>query len=114
MSDTVFGKILAGEIPADIVYEDDLAVAFRDVNPQAPVHILVIPRTPLVNVAASRDEDTDLLGHLLRVCAQVAQQEGINDSGYRIVANNGPDSGQEVDRLHLHVLGGRRMSWPPG
>lgn len=114
MAETIFAKILRGEIPAEKVYEDDRCIAIRDVNPQAPVHVLVIPRKELVNVADATAEDAALLGHLLNVCARVAEQEGIKDSGFRIVANNGGESGQTVDHLHLHVLGGRAMTWPPG
>ncbi len=114
MSDTIFVKILRGEIPADIVYEDEHCIAFRDVNPQAPVHVLVIPRKDLVNVATATAEDAPLLGHLLNVCTTVAEKEGIKDTGFRIVANNGSEAGQTVDHLHFHVLGGRAMTWPPG
>jgi len=111
--DTIFGKIARGEIAADIVYEDDLCVAFRDISPQAPVHVLVIPRRPVVNIAAE-DADPELLGHLVTVCAKVAKQLGIEESGYRVVTNVGPDAGQSVAHLHLHLLGGRHMAWPPG
>jgi histidine triad (HIT) family protein len=111
---TVFDKILAREIPADVVYEDDHALAFRDVSPQAPVHVLVIPKRRIVGVATASDDDTEILGHLLQVCRKVAVQEGIADGGYRIVTNNGGDGGQSVDHLHFHVLGGRRLTWPPG
>lgn len=111
---TIFQKIIDREIPADIVYEDDLALAFRDVNPQAPVHVLVIPKEPLTNVASASDEDRALLGHLLLVVRDVARQEGLAEGGYRVVANNGAHGGQSVDHLHLHVLGGRQMTWPPG
>lgn len=114
MSETIFGKILAGEIPADIVYEDDQTVAFRDVNPVGPVHVLVIPRRPLTSLAASGPEDTELLGHLLAVCRQVAVQEGIADDGYRVITNIGRHGGQSVDHLHFHVVGGRGFGWPPG
>ena len=111
---TLFQKIIDREIPADIVYEDDRSLAFRDIHPQAPVHVLVIPKKPLVSVASASDEDRDLLGHLLIVARDVARQEGLADGGYRIVANNGRDGGQEVLHLHLHVLGGRQLTWPPG
>lgn len=113
MADTIFGQIAAGEIPADIVYEDDLAVAFRDINPQAPTHILVIPRETLVSLAHAEEANRPLLGHLLGVCATVAEMEGLGD-GYRVVTNIGKDGGQSVDHLHFHVLGGRPFSWPPG
>lgn len=110
---TIFQKIIDREIPAEIVYEDDHCLALRDVNPQAPVHLLVIPKQPIVNLAGADDADRDLLGHLLLVVRRVAEQEGLDD-GYRVVANVGPDGGQTVDHLHLHVLGGRRLTWPPG
>ena len=112
--DTIFGMILRGEVPADIVYEDESCMAFRDVNPQADVHVLVIPRTPIRSLAhATRDQEV-LLGHLMSVCAAVAVQEGISDSGYRVVTNIGRDGGQSVEHLHFHVLGGRSLGWPPG
>lgn len=111
--DTIFGKIIRREIPAAIVYEDDLALAFRDVNPQAPVHILVIPKQPIANLAAATEADQNLLGHLMLVIQQVAQQEGL-DNGYRVVANTGSDGGQTVFHLHFHLLGGRSLAWPPG
>ncbi len=111
---TIFAKILAGEIPAEFVYEDELAVAFPDVAPQAPFHVLVIPRKPLTSVAAAEQDDTALLGHLLRVAAAVAAEAGLDEDGYRVVTNVGADGGQTVEHLHLHVLGGRAMKWPPG
>lgn len=114
MSETIFSRILSGDLPADFVYQDDQAVAFRDVNPAAPVHILVIPREPLESVASSTDDHAALLGHLMAVCRKVAADEGLSDTGYRIVTNIGEDGGQSVDHLHFHVLGGRRLEWPPG
>ena len=111
--DTIFGKIIRREIPAAIVYEDELALAFRDVNPQAPVHILVIPKKPIVSLAASTEDDRALLGHLMLVIQRVAQQEGLTD-GYRVVTNSGNDGGQTVPHLHFHLLGGRSLGWPPG
>ena len=110
---TLFQKIIDREIPADLVYEDELALAFRDVRPQAPVHVLVIPKRPLRNLAEMRDEDAALLGHLQRVIRDVAVQLGLKN-GYRVVLNVGPDGGQTVDHLHYHVLGGRALGWPPG
>ncbi|HVH20582.1 MAG TPA: histidine triad nucleotide-binding protein [Myxococcota bacterium] len=112
MADTIFGKIARGEMKADVVYEDDLAVAFRDISPQAPTHILVIPRKPIPRVSASGDEDAALLGHLLGVARKVASQEGLGD--FRLVVNDGASAGQTVFHLHVHVLGGRPFSWPPG
>jgi histidine triad (HIT) family protein len=111
--DTIFGKIIRREIPADIVYEDDLALAFKDVNPQAPVHILVIPKQPIPQIANAQSPDRDLLGHLLLTVKQVAEQAGLSN-GYRVVINNGSDGGQTVSHLHLHILGGRQLKWPPG
>lgn len=111
---TIFAKILAGEIPATFVYEDDHAVAFADVSPQAPVHLLVIPRKPLKSLHDAIAEDTKLLGHLMQVCRQVAAEAGLSESGYRIVTNIGEQGGQSVEHLHFHVLGGRDMTWPPG
>lgn len=113
MSETIFSKIIRKEIPADIVYEDDLTIAFRDIAPQAPVHILVIPKKPIPQLAAAESEDHALMGHLLLTAKRVAQQLGL-DNGYRLVINNGADGGQTVDHLHLHILGGRQMKWPPG
>ena len=114
MADTVFSKIIAGEASADIVYEDDAAVAFKDINPVAPVHLLVVPKKPIVSIAHADDDDVELLGHLLRVCRDLAAAAGLSDGGYRVVANSGSRGGQTVDHLHFHVLGGRQMSWPPG
>ncbi|MFP4009720.1 MAG: histidine triad nucleotide-binding protein [Spirulinaceae cyanobacterium] len=113
MSDTIFGKIIRKEIPADIIYEDDKSLAFKDVSPQAPVHILVIPKKPIVRLSEATPEDHALMGHLLLIAKRVADQEGLS-KGYRVVINNGADGGQTVDHLHLHILGGRPMTWPPG
>ncbi|MDZ7729734.1 MAG: histidine triad nucleotide-binding protein [Dehalococcoidia bacterium] len=112
--ETLFQKMMKGEIPADFVHEDDHCIAIRDINPQAPTHILVIPRKPITNVASAEPGDAELLGHLLLVCRQVAEADGLMPGGFRVVANNGPDSGQSVDHLHFHVLGGRNLGWPPG
>jgi histidine triad (HIT) family protein len=111
--ETIFSKIIRKEIPADIVYEDDLALAFRDVNPQAPVHILIIPKQPIVSIAEAMPTDAALLGHLLLTVQRVATQEGLAN-GYRVVINTGDDGGQTVFHLHLHLLGKRSMAWPPG
>ena len=113
MTDTIFGKIIRREIPADIVYEDDLTLAFKDVNPQAPTHILVIPKKPIPRLSESDAEDAALMGHLLMTVKQVAEQANLSN-GYRVVINNGADGGQTVDHLHLHILGNRPMKWPPG
>ena len=113
MTDTIFGKIIRREIPADIVYEDEQTLAFRDVNPQAPTHILVIPKKPIPRLSEAAPEDTALMGHLLMTVQKVAEQENLSN-GYRVVINNGADGGQTVDHLHLHILGDRSMTWPPG
>lgn len=113
MSETIFGKILTGDIPADIVHEDDQCIAFRDVNPQAPMHILVIPRKAIAKLADAGKDDRELLGHLLTVAAAIAKKEGYGDA-FRLVVNNGEKAGQTVFYLHVHVLGGRPFSWPPG
>jgi histidine triad (HIT) family protein len=112
-TETIFSKIIRREIPADIVYEDDLALAFKDVNPQAPVHILVIPKKPIPKLTDAESQDDALLGHLLLTVKRVAEQAGLTN-GYRLVINTGPDAGQTVYHLHLHILGGRQMTWPPG
>lgn len=113
MSETIFSKIIRKEVPAEIVYEDDLTLAFRDIAPQAPVHILVIPKKPIPQLDDAESEDHALMGHLLLTAKRVAQQVGL-DNGYRLVINNGSDGGQTVHHLHLHILGGRQMRWPPG
>ena len=110
--DTIFGKILRGEIPCDEVYSDERCLAFRDVAPQAPVHVLVIPRKPIESLREAEASDEALLGHLLLVAAKVAQQEGLAD--WRTVINTGAEAGQTVFHLHVHVIGGRSLSWPPG
>lgn len=113
MADTIFGKIIRGEVPCNKVYEDDRAFAFRDINPQAPVHILVIPKQEIEDVAQV-EAYPGLMEHLIHVANQLAAQEGIADSGYRLVINKGRSAGQSVDHLHIHLLGGRAMNWPPG
>ena len=112
--DCIFCQVVAGEISADIIYRDERALAFRDINPQAPVHALVIPREHMESLdeAAGRDETT--LGHLLRVAARVANEQGLSESGYRTIINTGAGAGQSVFHLHLHVVGGRPLHWPPG
>ncbi|MCY7276804.1 MAG: histidine triad nucleotide-binding protein [Phormidesmis sp. CAN_BIN44] len=112
-NDTIFGKIIRKEIPADIVYEDNLTLAFRDVNPQAPTHILVIPKQAIAKLSDAESADHALMGHLLLTAKRVAQQVGLTN-GYRVVINTGDDGGQTVDHLHLHILGGRSLTWPPG
>src|SRR6266516_559068 len=114
MSKTLFEKIIAREISSDIVYEDDLVLAFRDIKPQAPVHVLIVPKKPVPRLAEATAEDHRLLGHLLLKAADVAAQLGLKQNGYRLVINNGPDGGESVPHLHCHILGGRHMGWPPG
>lgn len=110
----VFCGIAAGSVPADIVHRDGDAVAFRDMSPKAPVHILVIPRQHLESVDDTAAADERTLGHLIAVARDIARSEGLSDAGYRLVMNTGPAAGQSVDHLHLHVLGGRELGWPPG
>jgi len=114
MADNLFAKIIRREIPATIVYEDDRALAFRDIGPKAPVHILVIPKKDIARVSEAMTEDEPLLGHLLTVVAQIARQEGVDETGYRLVINKGRDAGESVPHLHVHLLGGRALGWPPG
>lgn len=113
MSDTIFSKIIRREIPADIIYEDERAIAIKDINPQAPTHILVIPKKPIPHLSEATETDRDLLGHLLLTVKQVAEQAGLSN-GYRVVINDGVDGGQTVDHIHFHILGDRQMKWPPG
>lgn len=114
MSKSLFEKIIAREIPAAIVYEDDQVLAFRDIKPQAPVHVLVIPKKPIPRIAEAKPEDQQVLGWLLLRAAQIAEQLGLNNTGYRLVFNNGPDAGEAVPHLHCHIVGGRKLGWPPG
>lgn len=111
---TLFEKLIARQIPANVVYEDDLVFAFHDIKPQAPVHVLIIPKKPIVRAAEASAEDQALLGHLFLKAAAVAKQLGLDKTGYRLVVNNGPDAGEAVPHLHMHILGGRKMGWPPG
>jgi histidine triad (HIT) family protein len=113
MTDCLFCKIVAGSIPAKRMYEDELSLAFADINPQAPVHLLVIPKEHIQSTAHATAEHASLLGHLLGRAAKIAEEQHL-DHGYRLVINTGADGGQTVDHLHLHVLGGRHMGWPPG
>ncbi|MFN6561210.1 MAG: histidine triad nucleotide-binding protein [Nostoc sp. ChiSLP01] len=112
-TETIFSKIIRREIPADIVYEDDLALAFKDIHPQAPTHILVIPKKPIATLADAESQHHALLGHLLLTAKRVAEEAGLKN-GYRVVINTGDDGGQTVYHLHLHILGGRQLDWPPG
>lgn len=110
MEKDLFCRIIAGEIPADIVYEDDRVVAFKDINPKAPVHVLIVPRKHISRLDEATDEDAELLGHIVLTANKVAKLNGITESGYRLIANTGPDAGQEVYHIHFHVLGGKRLS----
>lgn len=114
MSQTIFERIIAREIPARVAYEDDRVLAFHDVHPQAPTHILLVPKKPIARLAEAQADDASLLGHMLLKAAEVATAAGLKHSGYRLVINNGPDGGESVPHLHVHILGGRQMSWPPG
>lgn len=111
---TIFKKIIDKEIPATIVYEDEKCMAFRDVQPQAPTHILIIPKKEIVSMANLTSEDKELMGHMLVTASQIAKKEGIAENGYRLVINTNRDGGQSVYHLHMHILGGRQLSWPPG
>ncbi|MCP5141060.1 MAG: histidine triad nucleotide-binding protein [Chromatiales bacterium] len=113
MSATIFSKIIAREIPADIVFEDEVCLAFRDIAPKAPVHVLLIPRQPLAKLGDASAGDQAMLGHLLVKAGEIARQQGCGDA-FRVVINSGAGAGQEVFHLHLHILGGRDLGWPPG
>jgi histidine triad (HIT) family protein len=114
MNKTLFEKIIAREVPATIVYEDDKVIAFRDVKPQGPTHVLIVPKKPIPRIAEAKVEDQQVLGHLLLKAGEVARQLGLAQTGYRLVFNNGPDAGEAVPHLHCHIIGGRKLSWPPG
>jgi histidine triad (HIT) family protein len=114
MSKTLFEKIVAREIPATIVFEDDKVIAFRDIKPQAPTHVLIVPKKPIPRIGEARPDDHQVLGHLLIKAAEVAHQLGLSEKGYRLVINNGPDAGEAVPHLHCHIIGGRKLGWPPG
>ena len=111
---SIFDKIISREIPAEILYETDMCLAFRDINPQAPEHILVIPKKPIVKLSEAQSEDAELLGHLLLAVSEVAKILKVDEEGFRVVINNGENAGQTVFHLHLHLLAGRGFSWPPG
>lgn len=110
---TIFEKIISREIPAEILYEDSVCIAIKDMNPQAPTHALVIPKKPIPRIGEAQEEDTETIGHLLVIAGKVAHTERL-DQGFRIVINNGSHGGETVPHLHVHVLGGRQMNWPPG
>lgn len=111
---TIFTQIINREIPADIVYEDDFCLAFRDINPQAPVHVLLIPKKEIVSMATVETEDQAVLGHLMVKASEIASTLGLSENGYRLVVNTNEDAGQSVFHLHMHILGGRKLTWPPG
>ena len=111
---TLFEKICQGEIPAQFVYQDDRCVCFHDVSPQAPTHLLLIPRKPIARIEQATPEDQALLGHLLLTAGEIARQQGFAENGFRIVINNGSDGGETVPHLHIHMLAGRKLVWPPG
>jgi histidine triad (HIT) family protein len=113
-NDTIFHKIIRREIPADIVYEDAELIAFRDINPVSPVHILVIPKKTIPSLSSAAAEDQALLGKMLLCCCEIARTLGIDQSGYRVIINNGEEAGQAVFQLHMHLVGGRKFAWPPG
>ncbi len=111
---TLFEKICAGEIPADIVYQDEQCVCFRDISPQAPTHLLLVPRKPIARLAEAAADDASLLGHMMLAVGKIARELGIEESGFRLAINNGPDAGEAVPHLHMHILAGRKLEWPPG
>ena len=111
---TIFSQIINRELPAEIIYEDDTCLAFKDINPKAPIHIMIIPKKEIISMATVTDADREILGHLMLKASKIAKDMGIEESGYRIVVNTNKDAGQSVYHLHLHLLGGRSMSWPPG
>jgi histidine triad (HIT) family protein len=111
---TLFEKIIAREIPAQIVFEDEHVLAFRDIQPQAPTHVLIVPKKPIPRIAEAQADDQKLLGHLLLKAAEVAQKLNLDQTGFRLVINNGKDGGETVPHLHCHILGGRHLQWPPG
>ncbi|HEX3798371.1 MAG TPA: histidine triad nucleotide-binding protein [Verrucomicrobiae bacterium] len=111
---TLFEKIIAREIPADIVYEDDLVLAFRDIHPHAPTHVLIVPKKVIPRIGAAKPGDEKVLGHLLLKAGEVAHKLGLEKTGFRLVINSGPHAGESVPHLHCHILGGRELAWPPG
>ncbi len=111
---TLFEKIISREIPADIIYEDDICICFRDIEPQAPTHLLLVPKKVITGIGVAHSEDQKILGHLMITIAKIAEQQGFNSNGFRVIINHGIDGGQTVDHLHLHLLAGRALNWPPG
>jgi len=111
---TLFEKIIDREIPADFVYEDDLCLCFKDIEPQAPIHLLLIPKKPIPRIAEAKSNDSELLGHMLTKIPEITKSCGLADEGFRLVINNGANGGEAVPHLHIHILGGRKLTWPPG
>lgn len=114
MDDCIFCKIVNKELPSNTIYEDDKSIAFKDINPQAPVHILVIPKKHIRSLVESDESDKELLGHLTQVARDIANEHNLSSKGFRLVLNSGLESGQSVWHIHIHILGGRKMTWPPG
>lgn len=114
MEKTLFEKIYDGEIPSSVVYKDELCLCFRDINPQAPVHLLLVPRKPIPRISMAGQEDAGLLAHLMLKAGEIAKEQGLDESGFRLVINNGRDAGEAVPHLHIHILAGRELQWPPG
>jgi histidine triad (HIT) family protein len=114
MGDCIFCKIADQETQTELVYNDDMFVAFRDINPSAPVHILIMPKKHITSINMLNDIDSDTLGRIFEIAKKLAKQEGVSESGYRLVTNTGPDAGQSINHLHFHLLGGRELGWPPG
>ncbi|MFA4925645.1 MAG: histidine triad nucleotide-binding protein [Candidatus Aminicenantales bacterium] len=114
MTDCLFCRIISKEIPSKLVYEDEKVLAFEDINPQAPTHILIIPKKHVASLKVAEESDQELLGYILLAARKIAEDKGLGENGFRLVINTGPDSGQEVYHLHVHLLGGRRFGWPPG
>ncbi len=114
VAECLFCRIASGEIPATVIYQDDVVVVFRDINPQAPTHVLLIPRKHIPSLSDLSAADDAMIGHLVRIAAQIAESEGVANTGYRLVANCGREAGQSVDHVHFHLLGGRGLGWPPG
>lgn len=110
----IFEKIIAHEIPVNVIYEDDQVIAFPDIGPKAPVHVLILPKKSIPRIADAQPADEQILGHLLIKAAEVAKKMGLEKSGFRLIVNNGPDAGESVPHLHCHILGGRSLGWPPG
>lgn len=114
MEDCIFCKILKGEIPCDKIYEDDRVLSFKDISPEAPVHVLIIPKKHISSINKLKEEDENLIGYIYTVAGKIAKQLGVSEKGYRIVSNCGEDGGQTVGHIHFHFLGGRKLNWPPG